>query len=128
EARVEERHEAVARREEREEAPLPLEAREALGLDAREELERDRLPRRRAGAVDDAHAALAERLEQLVGADLQGEETMPRGRAGRKRGVSARRGLLEERRAALEDVPDERHGLERGDRARVARLRGRVVP
>ncbi len=66
-ARVEERHEPVLDREGAEEPLLPLEAGHALLLRPREDLEGHHLPRGRASPVDDAHAAPADRLQDLVG-------------------------------------------------------------
>jgi len=69
-ARIEERHEAVTRREGPEEPALPLEAGESRLVDRMEDLDRDLLARGAAGAVDGAGSALAEGPDHLVGSDL----------------------------------------------------------
>src|SRR5581483_2938867 len=69
-AAIEDRDEAVRLSERREEARLALVPRRDERSIAAEELQRDRLPARSAGAVDGPHPSGAERVEERVRTDL----------------------------------------------------------
>src|SRR5581483_5775938 len=115
---VEERHEAVLRRERGEEAPLPLEALEALRVAAAEDLERDLAALGRARAVDDARAAAADLFEHFVGAEPHAGRDDDRA----ARGVPGASGLV-----VLRDRRDGRDG-DALARRREELLRERELP